>query len=327
MRDYLGWKYGSHYEGSKIMFDLELDKHYDIPRTFFKYYALSKNSVDALTNLYVYASHPAHLNDPFDCDMQLAKIEDEANAKVLWERLYDQVRSKFGIDEQSFFQYSTEVFTTLMFRKWGVLSLTDNCSNSIMWSSYANNNGFCLEWDIRQFSFAKRGPFPIHYVEKVEEVSSKDYDVQTMALIQSNVKLQDWAYEHEWRLMIQPPVGFDMMSFGKDADKFNQMPDLHNRKFKYPLCALKSITLGINFFKDIADRQQVILSDSNEYHFCYQNSCLQTKLLNFLDRLGKINSFVPVPIIRLIIKEGLNARTIPIEVVKINELTYRIIEK
>lgn len=326
MRDYLGWKYGSHYEGSTIMFDLEPDKHYDIPTTFFKYYALSKNSVDALINLFVYASHPELLNDPFDCDMQLAKIEDDANAKVLWEGLFSQVRGMFGMDEQSFFHYSTEAFTTLMFRKWGILSLTDNCNNPIMWSSYANNNGFCLEWDVRQFPFAKKGPFPIHYVEKVEEVSSKDYDVQTMIFIQSNVKLKDWAYENEWRLMIQPPVGFDMKTFGKDADKYNQMPDLHDRKFRYPLCALKSITLGINFFKDITDRQQVISFVPCEYHFCYQNSCLQTKLLNFLDRLGKISSFAPIPIIRLRVKEGLSAKVIPIEVVKINELTYRIIE-
>ena len=219
---------------------------------------MSKNSVDALTNLYVYASHPEQLNDPFDCDMQLAKIEDDANARALWEGLYSQARGMFEMDDQSFFHYSTEAFTALMFRKWGILSLTDTCNNPIMWSSYANNNGFCLEWNIWQFPFVKKGPFPIHYVEKREEVSSKDYDVQTMMLIQSNVKLQDWAYEHEWRLMIQPPSGFDMMTFGKNADKFNQMPDLHNRKFKYPLCALKSITLGINFFKDIADRQQVI---------------------------------------------------------------------
>ena len=327
MKDYLGWKYGSHYNGTTIEFDLEPDRHYDMPKTFFKYYALTNNSVDALTNLYVFASHPLLLNDPFDCDCNLAKIEDVVNAKALWRELYDQVHGVFAEDEQAFFQFSSDCFTTLMFAKWGVLSLTDSCENQIMWSSYANNDGFCLEWDIQQFTFAKKGPFPIHYVEKVEKASSRDFDVQTLALIQSNVKQKDWNYEHEWRLMIQPPAGFDMLTFGKNADKINQTLDMHNRKFKYPLSALKSIILGINFFKDLADRQQIINISPYECHLCYQKSCLQTKLLNFLDRLGKMNNSILIPQIGLRIKKGLCAEIIPIEVVKINELTYRIIEK
>ncbi|MBR5958932.1 MAG: DUF2971 domain-containing protein [Salinivirgaceae bacterium] len=315
MQDYLGWKYG--YNQATDKFLLEPKGKYTVPRTFFKYYALNKNSVDALTNMYVYASHPNQLNDPFDCDENLARIDDEDNARALWGELYDKAKCLFN-DESSFYEYSTKGFSTVAFSKWGVLSLTDSCENTIMWPRYANNNGFCLEWDIKQFPFKWNGPFPIHYVKKKKIASSLKYNVPTLALIQSNVKLVCWKYENEWRLMIQPPVGFDMMTFGEIADQINVRPGMHDRKFKYPISALKSMTLGINFFKDLQDRQQILPFPSYELHACYQEECLQTTVLDFLN---VIKDYVTI---RLMVKEGLKSNIINVAVTKVNHLTYRI---
>jgi hypothetical protein len=318
MKDYLGWKY----DYNRLTGDLVVmpNVKYQVPDTFFKYYALNKNSVDALTNMYVYASHPNQLNDPFDCDVNLAKIEDEDNAKELLESLYSNARNIYNSDTD-FYSYSTECFSTLIFAKWGVLSLTDSYNNPIMWPRYANNNGFCLEWDIKQFPFQYSGPFPIHYVKKVEHASSLNYNVQELALIQSNVKHDCWQYENEWRLMIHSPIGFDMKTFGVNAEQINKSPDIHDRKFKYPISALKSLTLGVHFFKDLQEKQRIISLSSYELHTCYQEECLQTQVLDFMETVKDwVNT-------RLIIKEGLKSQIVNVVVTKVSPLTYRITEQ
>jgi hypothetical protein len=326
MQDYLGWKYGWHKDGETIVFDVVPNEFKPKPDTFFKYYALSDYSVEALTNMYVYASHPAQLNDPFDCDMKLAKIEDENNAKALLQPIYEEVKQLFSDNRQSLFEFSTDCFSTLIFRKQGVLSLTDSCENMRMWALYTANTGFCVEWDINQFRFATKGPFPIHYVDAkdIRELSSKEFDVRTMALIQTNVKQDCWDDENEWRLLIQSPQGFDMKTFGKHAEELNQFSD-HDRKFKYPIHALKSITLGINFFKDVYDKQQIISVSPYEIHVCYQKICHQTKVLDFLAAIGK-SVFSTIVSIRMMIKIGLEHKIVPIAVVKIGDLTFRITE-
>lgn len=171
-----------------------------------------------------------------------------------------------------------------------------------------------------------KGPFPIHYVDanEIRELSSRDFDVRTMALIQTNVKQDCWRDENEWRLLIQSPLGFDMKTFGKHAEEINQFAD-HDRKFKYPVQALKSITLGINFFKDVYDRQQIISETLYEIHVCYQKKCNQTKLLDFLATNGK-SVFANAITINLMLKKGLKYSMISVNIIKINELTYRITE-
>lgn len=317
MKDYLGWKYD--YNQTTGVFEVLPNEKYQVPVTFFKYYALNKNSVDALTNMYVYASHPNQLNDPFDCDISFAKIENEGDIRVLLDELYEQVQSLYGEDNQGLRDFATEAFSTIQYKKWGVLSLTDSCENPIMWPRYANNNGFCLEWDIKQFTFMFSGPFPIHYVKEIEQVSSCNYDIRELVLIQCNVKRDCWKYENEWRLMIYSPVGYDMKTFGKYADKYNHISDLE-RKFKYPLRALKSITLGIHFFKDLLERQQIISLSPYEIHACYQAECLETQVLDFMESVnGLVNT-------RLMVKIGLESDTKKVIITKVSQLTYRITE-
>ncbi len=312
---------GRGYSFNNITGEIVIDAKYVVPSSLFKYYALTDWSVDALTNMYVYAAHPALLNDPFDCDMDLAQIEDESMAKEVWGNLYDGVREMYDNDEH-FYKFTTESFTTMMFMKWGILSLTDSCENPIMWTHYAQNNGFCVEFDVSKFSFKNKGPFPIHYVDEVVPASSKDFDLIELVLIQSNVKRDIWKYENEWRLMIQPPEGFDMKAFGKNSYIIKEHfgPVLHDRKFIYPISALKSVTLGINFFKREYERQQGISANPYEIHVCYTVTCNETKVLDFLNQIGKYTA------VYMMFKIGLGYSRKPIVVNKLHELVYRITE-
>lgn len=318
-QEYLGWRYG--YNRRTNQFFVVPPFEVVAPKSFFKYYSLSDYSIDALTNMYVYASHPAQLNDPFDCDVNLARIEDNASARYLLQGLYQEARMLSSTDSQ-FFDYSSEIFTTIEFAKLGILSLTDSCTNPVMWSLYSENKGFCLEFDISEFPFPYYGPFPIHYVEKIVHASSKVYDVATLAAIQSNVKRKCWSHENEWRLLIQNPSGLDMVTYGKYSNEVNKsFPNLHNRKFGYPISSLKSITLGVNFFKEIQERNRLFTTGSTEVKLNYPNVCNQTKVLDFLYKVSdslKVN---------LIYKDGLNFELINVKVLKDDDITYRIVEQ
>lgn len=316
MKEYQKWKYG--YSKSTAKFLLEHDKGV-LPKYLFKYYSLNKYSVDALVNMYVYASHPAQLNDPFDCDENLARIEDQQSARALWNEFYEQARSTYK-DEQTFLDYSTRVFSTLMYRKWGVLSLASSIENEILWARYAKNNGLCVEFDYSKFPFHFSGPFPIHYVKSVTHASSIQYDLQELVLIQSNVKQLCWQNEDEYRLLVHSPEGFDLKAYGKDADLINTIPGTHNRCFYYPINAVKSITLGINFFKNETDNGRAYSLSNNELHVFYHEECMQTQVLDYLEKIKQYT------IIRMRIKMDLIPLIIPIDIVKINPLTYRIIE-
>ena len=165
-----GWEYSYNRDSQEIFNivpDPETRQRHPRPRTFFKYYGMSKHSVDALTGLYVYASHPNQLNDPLDCDAKIVRIDSREDVDALFEgcTTYNDLLDKFG-SEDSVYEFSSDAFKELSFRKQGILCLTATCKNQVLWSYYTNNEGFCLEFDVNEFHFQTSGPFPIHYLQK-----------------------------------------------------------------------------------------------------------------------------------------------------------------
>lgn len=84
--------------------------------------------------------------------------------------------------------------------------LTDNPTNNLMWSHYANShNGFCIEWDGEQLK-----PEKVTYEEKLPSLDVLDFIESTLGFrsreklgIQAwkalKVKLIEWEYEQEYR--------------------------------------------------------------------------------------------------------------------------------
>lgn len=288
----------------------------EIPPTLFKYYALSDNSVDALTNFYVYATHPNQLNDPFDCDVDLIQMDSTDEIRILLGNpsIYAQFLDMCGGDESTLKGIAPKLFKVVFYRKCGILSLCKSCNSKQMWSLYANNNGFCVEFDHTSFPFKHSGPFLMDYRETLETKSTSLLGgVPVAALYQTNVKTSEWAYEQEWRILISNPEGLDMKSYGESIYNFN-FGDEHDRKFRYPLCAIKNIYLGINFLGE----DSCVISHNTEWEVMYQEECHQSKILDFL-----ASTHIPT---KLAVKAGLNVLNfISVVVVKLNQQKYRLI--
>ena len=316
-KEYAGFQYG---------YD-EIKGYHIVPRevvippsTFYKYYALTEYSVDALTNLYVYASHPKQFNDPFDCNEKLIEFDTWADVQNLWGDLFDIFKKTYSTLESAC-KESNKAYWNILYKKLGLVSFAPCYDNYQMWALYAQNSGFCLEIDVNKFPFLHYGPFPMNYTESIPgPVHIGDVGGRIAMLIQTNVKNEWWNYEDEWRLYIPNPIGFDLKYFGSDYEmsKYNR-GDEHNRKFRYPADALKSVIIGSKFFDKLAANP--ISPDEMDVVCCPEIESLEFKVLDFLAR---VTEKVHVEIKLAHLSDFSHYEFIPISIIKYTDRKYRI---
>lgn len=319
--NYQGWKYEVISQDGQIEFrvrpssELKCDK-------FFKYYSLSENSVDALTNCYVYASHPNQFNDSFDCNSQILNFgkATKGDLQGLYETLFNQFLEVYG-SEDALREQASNDFNVLAYRHIGIVSLANRNNNAHLWHVYAQDGqGLCVEFDVDKFPFKHYGPNPIQYVDKLSQFEV-DRNVPTALFVQTNVKTKTWEKECEWRLLVSNPKGLDFNIWENDGSlsKRYNLGDEHARKMKYPLSAIKSITLGERFLRSPNIRCYPISNEEFEVVFVNDKEEMRCKVLDFL--MGK-----PFEIF-LVENEMGELIPRPIVIVKLQPKVYRIILK
>lgn len=317
--EYEGWTY--RYEKSECRRNVVCPQNKNItrPDTFYKYYALSPNSMDALTNLYVYATHPNQFNDCFDCYEGLLNFErtDEVLLKSLYGSLFDAFVEQYG-GRRALREHTPSIYKVLFYSHAGLVSLSPRKDNPVLWAYYANNEGFCVEWDVAQFLFRTYGPFPIHYVDELRPVDV--YNLQEASLIQTNVKTTAWQKEEEWRLIVSNPPGWDFNIFDNRGIEQKQYSgaDTHCRKMRYPISAVRSVTLGMRFLlhRDVAcygvapGEQEVVLQNEEDV--------LRERVLDFL--AGMPFTFKQY----VITADGNQYKFVKINIFKLEKRRYRL---
>lgn len=314
---YCGYKYEADGNGYyKVIPNREMSK----PKTLFKYYALTDNSVDALTNMYIYATHPNQFNDPFDCNEKLIVFDSLEDVQKLWDvpSLYEKNIQLYPNTVDVCKQCSHD-FKTILYRKLGLFSLASKPDNYLMWAHYSQNKGFCVEFDVEMFPFRHFGPYPINYVKEITHpIHISETGGPIAMLIQSNIKNSWWQYENEWRLYIPNPDGFDMKSFGPDAESFNSSVD-HDRRFRYLLSALRSVTLGTNFFENLTTNS--LSQFEIEVEGCINDNYKQIRVLDFL---SEIQSIASLNVFITSLYDFSSYNFIPVFIMKLSENRYRI---
>ena len=306
------WEYS--YANNK--FEVQPNPPKEIPKSFFKYYALNRYSFDSIINQYIYAPHPSQLNDLFDCSMELFPIEDFS---FLTEILSDfDFKNKSEIEKKLKQEYcitkkfAETYFWERLYRTWGVLSLTDTNDNVLMWSYYNQHRGLCIEFDIKKFSFDYHGPFPINYQLELRPMKFKRENIALQILLQCNLKNKRWKHENEWRIMVEKPQG-TFMNSPNDIPQLRKLSG-HDRKFPYPIEAIKSISLGNRFF------------ENNEIKEQNRNGCI-IKLQSNFEQKSIILDFISSNKILTHIgrKEGLNTISFTDSIIeRINYKEYKI---
>lgn len=144
----------------------------------------------------------------------------------------------------------------------GVLSLTENDHNLLMWAHYANSHqGYVMEFDSAHvfFNQKKSDNDVIRSLEKVHYSNCRPklelVGIENLAPF--IVKSKEWKYEKEWR----------MLHSLSDSDVTVSMEPYDIHLFKIPFSAISSISIGARATdKTIKSIKNKLISNNNLKH-------------------------------------------------------------
>lgn len=233
----------------------------ELPKSVFKYYSVNENSISAILNQYLFCSHPYHLNDSMDCSTLLWDFS--TLSEPLFMKFYEQYNllelfdADYEKDKKNGFAQTKELFFNLITNHAGIISLTPQPLHTLMWAHYSSESGFMVEldWEILKDNLKNKNPnlnnyvfFPVQYVNELESINffgANFRSADVPFLYSVGIKRKDWAYEDEWRLISYAKAYGIPTSI---LSPYPSVPGQQERRVHYPLEAIKSITLGKQFF-------------------------------------------------------------------------------
>jgi len=308
-----GFRYYSTYKNDA----LPLVEHDKIgPEYLYKYYPLFDYHVESLVNSHFYASHPFELNDILDSSLFLFFASQPIEFNV-YEKFYDRKgKTAFDTKEElrDFYNKDTingctdyifHVYGILSY-KFGIISLSENENDPLMWPHYTQEKGFQIKFNSQLLADSIQkglpnnggyvGLFPMNYTERLEPIDiSKFRGIKIPFIYSTNVKLDKWKYENEWRFIVSKPkmgvpsskLGFSVL---EDHD-FNP----RFRYINYGIESVESICLGMNFFpgRDFSVQKKSEMEYEVEPKQG-ENFCMYIKLLDFFIDSFKEKIFLSV---------------------------------
>ena len=153
----------------------------------------------------------------------------------------------------------------------GILCLTENPNNLLMWAHYADSHkGLCIEFDEKNKFFDQRNKENEfrNYLRKVSYSQNRPEVVLFDAVAKNNdleswitqifwTKCQDWEYEKEWRIIKTLNESKNIKE--KDGEKIYLFP--------LPIIAINGIILGCKMKKE--DREKIITLLSRETKYSH----------------------------------------------------------
>lgn len=154
----------------------------DTPKSLYKYFSLTEYSLDSLINNYIYLCNPKDFNDPFDCNRNLI-IEKQKELKD-----WQYVETLNDISEI------------------GISSFSENGIEPLLWSHYTNSyHGFCIKFKSEFLNQNNKELVKLKKVIYSDNPNPISINSNFSQYYQFILKLDNWSYEKEWRLLFQNP--------------------------------------------------------------------------------------------------------------------------
>lgn len=252
------------------------------------YKYLFPERIDILENMKIRFTQTTSLNDPFESfpgtfvakpkEWYKKKYEEEIrNEMKLHPHLKEVEKKRFLRSRRKLFpKYYHDCTDKKTLEKLayevqkmsgtvsGVLSLSQNCDNILMWSHYACSHlGFVIEFDYNhEYFFGK-----VHPVIYSEERPEMDLTESRQNGDLFYIKSKDWAYENEIRMFqyfvkpLKMKNGNDFLPYTNN-DSLKEI-DLGIKLFKFPKEAIKSITFGWKMAENNIKKVLRIIEDEN----------------------------------------------------------------
>lgn len=242
------------------------------PTELYKYYSASSNNFNAVKENLFYCSHPYHFNDLTDSTQLSYNFKNLSyeNYKVLFLNLEEdsKILSMYNEDKKHNFSNYRNIFYSLITQKLGVICLTSNEMNNLMWGHYSGDSGFKIKFETKKLLESINSEnnqncmfFPINYIKNKLHISTEFYGNTIPLLVDISTKVMDWKYENEWRIVVSK----NDLSVPKSlVSLFEDYLGNDDRYIKYNSTDIKEIVLGFNFFNG-KNFENLVYKSKNEY--------------------------------------------------------------
>lgn len=239
---------------------------------------------DILKNT-LYFSAKSQLNDPFDSRIPTKySLCNEKELDMYLENLLvkkgidgDDKDNKLKIAKERLKNNPQEIQSNIenhIERKVGILALTEDCKNLLLWAHYTNKHtGFCIELDAQLLNkiiiaeFQKNRElafiFKVKYQNKFPIINPCKHSFEQRTQLQFLIKSKAWKYEQEWRIIllngskqkrVLPPEVFKRIYFGlkthrDNIQKSKELLRQYNPKIELYQAIKKKDAFGLEFNK------------------------------------------------------------------------------
>lgn len=248
------------------------------PKKIYKFFSLNENSVNCLTESYLYAPHSYELNDildgsafflnaskPIPFGFYVSFLKDLMEPEKLKEFYNDDIkRNSRGY---------ISLFWQMLSNRLGIISTTAEKNNLLMWPHYTNERGFQLKFDTNDLENSIKeklpgqyfGFYPINYSKDLVQLDLSKINSTFIPLLYcATVKSEKWKYEKEWRFV----VSNENMGVPNSKSGLNPSIDLigkpQMRSIYYDKKLIEEITFGANFIVGKDFKIERLKSESNK---------------------------------------------------------------
>ncbi len=255
----------------------------------FKYFEPAR--IDVIKNGCIRLTQPLDFNDPFEfkpvistvatqeefkdvfektidekIEEELSKIPLELAGKISKQELEATIRQllndnqgKLDAHLANTAKQVSNIYNEKSNELIGVLCLTEEKDNLLMWSHYADSHkGFCIKFDASHEFFNQRRSESDEFYHLREVVYLDERPNKTMSnmsgvdllLLKSDI----WAYEKEWRFC----------GVLNDSDYKIDSEPLNVHLFKFPKSIIQEIILGVNASSQLEQEMKLIISQTHE---------------------------------------------------------------
>jgi hypothetical protein len=194
----------------------------EIPNILYKYRDWDNTyHKRSLTETEIYFAAPTDFNDPFDCSIPFRYNEKDLTPENIFNKLVvmgrklhpdwseEQIhalafdaQSKNLIQDEYHFERHDEATKERFNKTFGIISLTTEKNNFLMWSHYSNSHrGFSIGYDTKKLFTQTPGELgPVQYRSEFPKYGLFDDHVKYF-LNYAYVKSDIWTYENEYRLL------------------------------------------------------------------------------------------------------------------------------
>ncbi len=164
------------------------------------------------------ATQPAALNDPFECHVEfMYSYDSEAEGNRKFAQVLTNINKSKRRTEEDVVRarrkfrslYRREMFALQVSTRFGIVSYTTDPGHPLMWSHYTtDSSGFVIGYDFEELS-KLTGPNGclacVNYDKRPPPIWGPDSSVHTESNLREllSVKSDHWAYEEEWRLIVE----------------------------------------------------------------------------------------------------------------------------